>query len=59
MEFMTLYFSAMRKPLLPFQFASLGIRLLSRNKLPFQLPSRGSKRLNALFLKVNEMEDAP
>ena len=59
MEFMTLYFSAMKNPLLPFQFASLGIRLLSRKKLPFQLPSKGSERLNALFRKVNELENAP
>jgi len=59
MEFMTLYFSAMKNPLLPFQFASLGIRLLSRNKLPFQLPSRGSERLNDLFCKVNELENTP
>lgn len=59
MEFMTLYFSAMKNPLLPFQFASLGIRLLSRKKLLFQLPSRGSECLNALFRKVNELENAP
>jgi heterodisulfide reductase subunit C2 len=59
MEFMTLYLSAMKNPLLPFQFASLGIRLLSRKKLLFQLPSRGSERLNALFRKVNEMENTP
>lgn len=59
MEFMTLYFSAMKNPLLPFQFASLGIRLLSRNKLPLQLPSRGSERLNDLFCKVNELENTP
>ncbi|MBI5590367.1 MAG: 4Fe-4S dicluster domain-containing protein [Deltaproteobacteria bacterium] len=59
MEFMTLYFSAMKNPLLPFHFASLGMRLLSRKKLPFQLPSRGSERLNALFCKVNELENTP
>ena len=59
MEFMTLYFSAMKNPLLPLQFASLGIRLLSRKKLPFELPSRGSERLNALFRKVNELENTP
>ena len=59
MEFMTLYFSAMKNPLLPLQFVSLGIRLLSRNKLPFQLPSRGSESLNALFRKVNELENTP
>ena len=59
MEFMTLYFSAMKNPLLPFQFASLGIRLLSRKKLLFQLPSRGGERLNALFRKVKELENAP
>ncbi len=58
MEFMALYFSAMKSPLLPFQFAGLGIRLLSRKKLPFQLPSKGSERLKALFRKVNELEDA-
>ena len=59
MEFMTLYFSAMKNPLLPFQYTSLGIKLLSRKKLRFQLPSKGSERLETLFQKVNALEDAP
>ncbi len=59
MEFMTLYFSAMKNPVLPFQFTSLGIRLLSRKKLPLELPSKGSRRLNALFCKVSELENTP
>jgi heterodisulfide reductase subunit C len=59
MEFMTLYFSAMKNPILPFQFASLGIRMMARKKLSFELPTRGNARLDALFSKVNELESAP
>ncbi len=59
MEFMTLYFSAMKNPVLPFQFASLGIRMLTRKKLSFEWPVRGEARLEALFSKVNELENTP
>lgn len=56
MEFMTLYFSAMKHPLLPFRFAGLGLRLMAKGKVPFQLPSGGSGRLDGMFRKARELE---
>ena len=56
MEFMTLYFSHMKNPLLPFRFAPLGMKLVSRGKVPLQPPSRGSGKLKVLFEKVEALE---
>ena len=59
MEFMTLYFAAMKNPFLPFRFAPLGLRLMTRGKVALQLPSRGDGKLDTLFGKVEEMEARP
>ena len=56
MEFMTLYFSAMKSPILPFRFAVLGLKLMAKGKVTLQLPSRGTRPLEGLFEKVQEME---
>ncbi|MEA1968085.1 MAG: 4Fe-4S dicluster domain-containing protein [Thermodesulfobacteriota bacterium] len=57
-EFMTLYFMAMKKPLLPFSFASLGLKLMKKNKVTLQIPSGpGHGNLDKLFLKVAEIEE--
>jgi heterodisulfide reductase subunit C2 len=56
MEFMTLYFVEMKNPLLPFRFASLGMRLMGKGKVHVQLPSRGTGKLAALFDKVEALE---
>jgi len=56
MEFMTLYFMALKNPFIPLQFAPLGIRLMSRGKVGLQLPSKGKAPLAALFAKVRELE---
>lgn len=59
-EFMCLYLTAMKNPLLPFQFAPLGLKLFSRKKLDFRPPSKGGDaRMDALFQKVHELENAP
>ena len=58
MEFMTLYFSALKNPFIPLQFASLGMRLMRKGKVHPQLPSRGSGKLDALFKRVEELEAA-
>ncbi len=59
MEFMTLYFNAMHNPLLPFKFAPLGLKLMRKGKVPLQLPSKGSGALDAIFRKVESLEQAP
>lgn len=58
MEFMTLYFNAMRNPLLPFKFASLGLKLMQKGKVSLQLPSKGKGRLDAIFRKVKLLEQS-
>lgn len=56
MEFMTLYFTGRKNPLLPFRFARLGLKLMVRGKVPLQVPTKGSRKLDPLFKKVREME---
>jgi len=56
MEFMTLYFTRLRHPLVPFRFASLGIKLMVKGKVGVQIPSRGTGKLEAIFRKVEQME---
>jgi heterodisulfide reductase subunit C len=59
MEFMTLYFNAMKNPLLPLRFAALGIKLMLKGKVHLQIPSKGDGALAALFRKAEELEEAP
>lgn len=56
MEFMTLYFLAMKNPFMPIMFAPLGMKLMSKGKVSFEIPSKGSGALDALFGKVEELE---
>jgi heterodisulfide reductase subunit C len=57
-EFMTLYFMAMKNPLLPFEFAGIGLKLMRKNKVAIQFPSGpDDSNLDRLFKKVKEIED--
>ena len=56
MEFMTLYFSALKNPLVPFKFAPLGMKLMMKGKIAVQVPSKGTAPLEKLFRKVEELE---
>jgi len=56
MEFMTLYFLSMKNPLIPLQFAPLGMKLMSKGKVSFEIPSKGSGALESIFRKVEELE---
>ncbi|MFO7751552.1 MAG: 4Fe-4S dicluster domain-containing protein [Desulfobacteraceae bacterium] len=57
-EFLTLYFMAMKNPLLPMKITPLGIRLLKKNKVKFEMPSKpGTGNLTRLFEKVSQMEE--
>jgi len=53
---MTLYFAAMKHPLLPFQFAPLGLKLMAKGKVSFQFPSKGQGRLDKMFRKAEALE---
>jgi len=55
-EFMTLYFVELKNPLVPFQFAHLGIKLMLKKKISVRFPSRGNHQLESIFRKVKEME---
>jgi heterodisulfide reductase subunit C len=57
MEFMTQYFAALNNPLAPFRFASLGIKLLRKRKISLKIPSKGTRPLEAIFLKIDELEN--
>jgi heterodisulfide reductase subunit C len=56
MEFMTLYFAKLRHPLVPLRFATLGLKLMRKGKVPVQLPFRGKGKLEAIYKKAQEME---
>lgn len=57
MEFMTLYFMSMKNPVIPLQFTPLGMKLMAKGKVSFEIPSKGSGKLDALFRKAKEIED--
>jgi heterodisulfide reductase subunit C len=56
MEFMTLYFLSMKNPFMPIQFAPLGIKLMGKGKLSFEIASKENGALESIFRKVEEME---
>ena len=56
MEFMTSYFAALRDPLAPFRFASLGMKLMARGKVSLKWPLKARTPLEKLFQKVEELE---
>lgn len=57
MEFMTLYFMAMKNPLIPLKFTPLGMRLMAKRKVSIEIPSRGTGKLDAYFRKAKEIEE--
>jgi len=56
MEFMTHYFVSMKNPVIPFDYASLGIKLLAKGKIRPEFSLVGKKKLEALFKKTAELE---
>ena len=57
MEFMTLYFLSMKSPFLPLKFAPLGMKLMGKGKVSIEIPSKEPNALEAIFRKVEEMEE--
>ena len=56
-EFMALYIMKVKNPLLPFDYAALGLKLMRKNKVAFQLPSgEDGGSLDRIFKKVEEIE---
>ncbi|MBW2603210.1 MAG: 4Fe-4S dicluster domain-containing protein [Deltaproteobacteria bacterium] len=56
MEFMTLYFLSMKDPFMPLQFVPLGMKLVGKGKVSFEIPSKGNGALESIFRKVEELE---
>ncbi|MFH1950499.1 MAG: 4Fe-4S dicluster domain-containing protein [Pseudomonadota bacterium] len=57
MEFMNRYFLSMKNPVLPLGFASLGLKLMRKGKVPIEIPKLfGEGRFDRLFRKVEELE---
>ena len=57
MEFMSLYFLSMKDPFLPLKFTPLGVKLMSKGKVSIEVPSRNPNPLEAIFHKVEELEE--
>ena len=57
-EFLSLYFMSMKNPLLPLKYSSLGLKLLNKNKVKFQIPSKPDHGpISRLFEKVAQIEE--
>ena len=56
MELITLYFLSMKNPFMPFQFAPLGLKLIGKGKVSFEIPSKGNGALESIFRKVEALE---
>lgn len=59
-EFMSLFFWSMKNPILPFDYASLGIKLMQKRKVSVPKLNFGKKdknRLDKIFSKVKELEE--
>lgn len=56
MEFMTNYFAALKDPLAPFRFASLGMKLMAKGKVSLKWLPKARFPLEKMFQKVNELE---
>ena len=56
-EFMFTYFLDRKNPLLPLQFASLGLKFMKKGKMKIAVPGLGgSGTLDPIFQKVEELE---
>jgi heterodisulfide reductase subunit C len=57
LEFMSLYFIAVKNPIIPLRYASLGLRLIGKGKLSVRPHGAvGRMSLEKLFLKTKEIE---
>jgi len=57
MEFMLLYFTALKNPLTPLRFAPLGMRLMLKGKVSMRPPLKRQRPLEKLFRKVEALEE--
>jgi len=59
-DMMMRYFVAMKNPVLPFKYASLGLKLMRKGKMHLTVPfAKGPGKLKPLFDAVRQMEMQP
>ena len=56
-EFMTMYFAALKNPLVPLRFAPMGIKLMLKGKVSMLPPIRRRRPLESIVRKVAELEE--
>lgn len=56
MEFMALYFAALKKPLAPLRLVPLGIKLMGKGKVAMSPPVRAQRPLESIFRKIEALE---
>jgi len=59
-EFMSLFFWSMKNPMLPFSYASLGLKLMGKKKVSItdlNFLKKDQNNLNKIFDKVRELEE--
>ena len=59
MEFMAFYFAALRNLFIPLRYAPLGARLMLKRKVSVVVPLTARRPLEAIFRKVEALEDRP
>ena len=59
MEFMTAYFASLKNPLVPFRFASLGIKLMAKGKVSINWFPKNRFPIENIFQKVKALEQYP
>ena len=57
MEFMTLYFAALKNPLTPLRFAPLGMKLIFKGKVSMLPPIMRQRPLESIFRNVEALEE--
>ena len=58
MEFMTLYFAALKNPLAPLKFGPLGLKLIAKGKVSILPHLRGPRPLESIFRAVEALEES-
>jgi heterodisulfide reductase subunit C len=58
MEFMTLYFAALKNPWVPFRFVPLGLKLMVRGKVAMSPPIRAQRPLESIFRRIEALEQS-
>lgn len=56
MEFMTLYFAALKNPLAPLKFGPLGLKLMLKGKVSISPHIRGERPLESIFRSIEALE---